>query len=184
MGHLFDSSSRIPRRAMLWRCLSLLGLWRRSASGSTISQVTGYDDLKRPVTISLKDVAESWQPVSFDAYATDATGGGLLLKGMLLRTAQASDEARGLKAFCLLCPHEICHVNLVEDTKAVRVDTDVRPNHPLLVCPCHFSVFDPVADGAQLAGPADRGLFRFRLQVEEDAVRIDQVEAEILRFFA
>ena len=180
------SASRIPRRTTLWRCLGLLGLCRRSAWAATAAQATGYRDLKSPVTVPLREVAEPWRPVPFDARASSLgpAGRDLLLRGVLLRTGEATGPASGLKALCLTCPHEICYVNFVEDTKAVRVEEAVKPDHPLFVCPCHFSVFDPVADGARLAGPSGRGLFRFRLQVDRDTVQIGQVEEDLLRFFA
>ena len=51
---------------------------------------------------------------------------------------------------------------------------------PVFLCACHSSVFDAVQDGAWIAGPAPRGLFRFRLRVDGDAVEIDEVEEEAL----
>jgi hypothetical protein len=51
------------------------------------------------------------------------------------------------------------------------------------VCPCHFSVFNPVSDGALISGPAYRGLYRFKVQVEQDIVKITQVEEGVLTLF-
>ena len=39
-----------------------------------------------------------------------------------------------------------------------------------LLCPCHQSVFDVVADGAVLAGPADHALPRLPIEVGSDGV--------------
>jgi hypothetical protein len=41
-------------------------------------------------------------------------------------------------------------------------------------------VFDPLADGDRISGPADRGLYRFRLQIRRRAVTIVEVEEEAL----
>jgi len=57
------------------------------------------------------------------------------------------------------------------------------PDHPLLVCPCHFSVFDPLQDGDVLNGPAHRGLYRFRLATSGTKIQITQVEEQVLTLF-
>ena len=40
--------------------------------------------------------------------------------------------------------------------------------------------FDPLADGARVSGPANRGLYRFRLKVRRSGVEIIEVEEEAL----
>ena len=37
---------------------------------------------------------------------------------------------------------------------------------PALVCPCHYSTFDPAAGGAVLFGPAGRPLPQLPLQID------------------
>ena len=92
---------------MLWRCVASLGV-ARPMWAATTSRVATFRDLTRPVAIPLRQVAEPWQPQAFDAWAVDASGSDLRLKGMLVRTARESDPADGLTAVCLTCPHEIC----------------------------------------------------------------------------
>ena len=174
----FGSGGRLPRRVMLRHCLALFGVLRGTAWAG---QDRVFRDLARPVHVPLGEVAVPWQLAPFDARAVSISGAPLLLKGVVVRTAATP---AGLQALCLTCPHEICYVNLVRDTTSVELDADRAPDHPLFVCPCHFSVFDPVADGARLAGPSPRGLFRFGLRVDGDSVRIDRVETALLRFFA
>ncbi len=173
-------STSLPRRAMLCRCFALMGVVPQKWA-ATRSRVTTFRDLTRPVAIPLRHVAEPWQPLAFDAWAVDASGSDLRLKGMLVRTARPPDPADGLTAVCLTCPHEICYVNLVEEPGAAELDV-VAPDHPVFVCPCHFSAFDPRAEGARLGGPTTRGLFRFGFEVRGEVVRIAQIEEEILRF--
>ena len=79
-----------------------------------------------------------------------------------------------------MCPHEICNVEYVTNTAQIRLESGAAPRHPLLVCPCHFSAFDPLADGAPISGPAYGGLFRFNTQVKQDTVQITQIEANVL----
>ena len=55
-------------------------------------------------------------------------------------------------------------------------------NEPVYVCPCHNSTFK-VDDGERLAGPAPRGLYRFRVTgVSAAAVEIGEVEEDVLIF--
>ena len=174
----------IHRRAMLWRCLSLLGLCCPTVSGSPAPDAR-YRRLESPVVLPLEEVAESWRPFPFSALASapEPTGGpssDILLKGIVLRLPRPTGSSTELKAFCLHCPHELCFVNFTEHPELVRAAPGVKVDHPLLVCPCHFSVFDPLADGDRISGPADRGLYRFRLQIRQSALAIVEVEEEAL----
>ena len=172
----------IGRRAMLWRCLSFLGLCSPLASAALARQ-GGYRRLDSPVVLPLEDVAEAWHPYPFSAFFSaqpmaGGPSGNILLKGVVLRLPRRSGTE--LKAFCLHCPHELCFVNFTEDAELGLVAPAVESDHPLFVCPCHFSVFDPLADGARVSGPADRGLYRFRLRVRRSGVEIVEVEETAL----
>ncbi len=174
----------IHRRAMLWRCLSLLGLCCPTTSGSPAPDAR-YRRLESSVVLPLEEVAEPWRPFPFSALASapEGTGGpssDIRLKGIVLRLPRPTGSSTELKAFCLHCPHELCFVNFTEHPELVQVAPGVKVVHPLLVCPCHFSVFDPLADGDRISGPADRGLYRFRLQIRRSALAIVEVEEEAL----
>jgi len=178
----------LPRRAFLWQWLGVLatiGSWRRrgrrGAVQTTVASHSGYLDLRAPVVVPSRRIADPWSAVHFDARVRrpDSTDVDVLLKGVAVRTV-AADGRGEVKAFCLLCPHEICNVEYVIDTAQVRLDAGPPPQHPLLVCPCHFSVFDPLADGARISGPAFRGLYRFATRVMRETVEIIQVEEDVL----
>ena len=119
-----------------------------------------YRRLREPIVIPLTRVAKSWTPFTFQAVADKLgpdgqSGPGLLLPGVLLRVGEPAGDDSGLRAFCLSCPHELCDVVLQQDTGLVPLPEGAKKQeHPLFVCPCHFSVFDPVANGAHLTGPA------------------------------
>lgn len=200
-----DSATLLhPRRAFLSWCLGVLAtgrgaptMGRRPPSrGRRLNAATGaqtYRDLETPVFLPSAAIADPWSSLPFEARVPrdDPAVGAVVLAGILLRTGpkgasgdrSGSDEAGRLQAFCLLCPHEICHVVYRTDTSRVQLEAGVTPKHPLLVCPCHFSVFSPLSDGARLSGPAYRGLYRFQVQVENDAVKITQVEEGVLTLF-
>ena len=53
---------------------------------------------------------------------------------------------------------------------------------PVYMCPCHNSTFT-VDTGERLAGPAPRGLYRFRVtSVTDAAIEIGEVEEDVLLF--
>ena len=167
--------------------LGLLGAAGLPASLMAAPEDSRYRELKEGVTVPLDRVTKLWEPFAFRALTSKLlpdgrVGSALLLPGVLLRVNAESDDDSGLRAFCLSCPHELCDVSLTEDAGLVRVPEAARkPAHPLFVCPCHFSVFDPAANGARLTGPAQRALYRFRLRVSAAEVEIDAVEEDALR---
>ena len=169
--------NRLHRRAWFQGCLATLaarGLFASAPPDST------YLRLKKPLSIPVATVKSLWQPYEFSAWVVKPASGGTpavdrLLKGVLLRVAAGSSH-EDLEALCLHCPHELCYVQLFKDPGTVRLTRSPRPANPLMVCPCHFSVFDPKAAGGLLQGPADRGLFRFRFEMRDDVVEVLEVE--------
>jgi len=204
---MVPSTSPYARRAFLSWCLGALAMGprlppmyhRRAMRGLSSSMLANcaraYRDLEAPVLLPLAAIAVPWRPVSFEArvLGRDPDAGAVLLDGILLRTQSegaaggagqgASGSSAAVRAFCRLCPHEICHVELQSDTSRLELEAGATPEHPLLVCPCHFSVFNPLSDGALISGPAYRGLYRFKVQVKDNAVEITQVEEGVLTLF-
>ena len=60
-------------------------------------------------------------------------------------------------AFSTLCTHKGCPVAY-------------RPAHRLLICPCHWSSFDPAKAGGLVIGQASQALARIELRIEADMV--------------
>lgn len=75
-----------------------------------------------------------------------------------------------LAAFSRICTHQGCIVDLNRSTEAIAVATNYRGEHPALVCNCHLSVFDPLAAGRAVAGPAQLPLARVELDIRGDDV--------------
>jgi nitrite reductase/ring-hydroxylating ferredoxin subunit len=134
--------------------------------------------LEAAVSLPLRDLAEPWATVRFRAFcplpaAPPGAPPRRLLRGIAIRLPETLDAPSRIEALCLTCPHEICEVDL-------RSDGD-HADRPVFVCICHWSVFDPAREGERLAGPAPRGLYRFRSRLDEDCLVVAEVEAAALR---
>jgi ubiquinol-cytochrome c reductase iron-sulfur subunit len=67
----------------------------------------------------------------------------------------------GIMAYSKICPHAGCAVALYRNPKFPAV----QPS-PALVCPCHYSTFDPFTGGSVIYGPAGRPLPQLPLMVD------------------
>ena len=61
-------------------------------------------------------------------------------------------------AFSILCTHKGCPVSY-------------KPKHKMLICPCHWSTFDPAKAGTLVIGQASQGLPRIRLRVAGETIQ-------------
>jgi ubiquinol-cytochrome c reductase iron-sulfur subunit len=68
---------------------------------------------------------------------------------------------RGIVAYSKICTHAGCAVALYRKPTFAAVEP-----RPALVCPCHYSTFDPAAGGTVLFGPAGRPLPQLPLVVD------------------
>ncbi len=69
----------------------------------------------------------------------------------------------GVVAYSKICTHAGCAISLYR--KPTFAELEPRP---ALVCPCHYSTFDPAQNGKVLFGPAGRPLPRLPLEVDGD----------------
>ena len=80
---------------------------------------------------------------------------------LLLRMSEGALGGVGpdssIVAFSTLCTHKGCPVGY-------------RPEHRLLICPCHWSSFDPAKAGGLVIGQASQALARIELRVEAGTV--------------
>lgn len=70
-----------------------------------------------------------------------------------------------LAAFSRICTHQHCTVVLNRDIDAINFGFNYMTDTPALTCPCHLSVFDPLAGGKAVSGPAVLPLPRVRLEL-------------------
>jgi ubiquinol-cytochrome c reductase iron-sulfur subunit len=68
----------------------------------------------------------------------------------------------GIMAYSKICPHAGCAVALYRNPKFPAV----QPS-PALVCPCHYSTFDPFTGGTVTYGPAGRTLPQLPLMIDD-----------------
>jgi arsenite oxidase small subunit len=81
---------------------------------------------------------------------------------VLLRLGKPAEGGIGpekdIVAFSLLCTHKGCPLNYVADRKT-------------LVCPCHWSSFDPSKGGRLVIGQASQSLPQMQLDIQDGMVR-------------
>jgi ubiquinol-cytochrome c reductase iron-sulfur subunit len=68
---------------------------------------------------------------------------------------------RGIVAYSKVCTHAGCAIALYRKPKFPPTQ-----DRPALVCPCHYSTFDPAAGGTVVFGPAGRDLPQLPLMID------------------
>jgi Rieske Fe-S protein len=182
---------RMWRRTFLGRILTLAlaALGRRVARAQ--NPASPFRPLARPVIIPLEDLATPWRAKPFVAdgvtLASAATPNQpIRVTGIVVRTVAGNDQPETFAAICVRCPHEGCDVEFLRDANQLPTEVKGEIGRPVTgsvyVCPCHNSTF-AAGDGARLAGPAPRGLYRFKVTgVTAAAVEIAEVEEDVLIF--
>jgi Rieske Fe-S protein len=149
------------------------------------SRALRFRPLARPVLIPTEDLKVRWRSRQFTADAVTLPSAPtpnqpIRVSGMVVRTGDSE-----FAAVCLRCPHELCDVDYISNPASLAkeiVDEIGHPvDDPVYVCPCHNSTFK--VDGDRLAGPAPRGLYRFRVTAtSETSVEVGEVEEDVLIF--
>lgn len=106
------------------------------------------------VKVADLDALQPDVPVPFSY--PDASSPAVLVR---LRAPAAGGVGPGqsVVAFSVLCTHKGCPVSY-------------KPERKLLICPCHWSSFDPTRKGQMVIGQASEPLPQIRLRVEGNAV--------------
>jgi ubiquinol-cytochrome c reductase iron-sulfur subunit len=73
----------------------------------------------------------------------------------------AGYDADGIVAYSAICTHAGCAISMYRSPKFEPVEP-----RPALVCPCHYSTFDPATGGTVRFGPAGRPLPMLPLRVD------------------
>jgi ubiquinol-cytochrome c reductase iron-sulfur subunit len=106
----------------------------------------------------------------YTAFAEGADREGLASSLVVVRLAKheldlpsenAGFDADGIVAFSKICTHAGCAIALYRSP--LYAPTDPKP---ALICPCHYSTFDPATGGEVTFGPAGRKLPMLPLSVD------------------
>ena len=182
----------IRRRQLLGRGLMLVlaGFGRRVWAQQQAITLR-FRPLARPVVVPLENLAAAWRASPFVAEGVTLSSAAtpnqpIRVSGMVVRTSAGDHDPDRFTAVCVRCPHEGCDVTLLSDPnrlpQEVKDEIGHAVEHAVYVCPCHNSTFK-AEDGERLAGPAPRGLYRFRVtSVSDAAVEIAEVEEDVLIF--
>jgi nitrite reductase/ring-hydroxylating ferredoxin subunit len=101
------------------------------------------------------------------------------LLGMAIRLPESAGS--GLFAVCLVCPHEGCIFGYESDYEDVSNTIGVPVNHPVFLCQCHYSTFDPLKGGEVIFGPSPRPPWRFTVREEAGEMVVSGVEPGVGR---
>jgi Rieske Fe-S protein len=148
----------MERRALIGGAAATLAA---AATGADASLSPRFLPLQAPVVTPVSQLETVWAPVPFRARFTKSNGEDSVVPGIAVRTP------RRIEAFCAYCPHELCVIKLGDDHQ--------------LRCPCHFSLFDPLRDGAWVAGPAMRRTYRLDYRVKGPNLVVTGIEADLER---
>jgi ubiquinol-cytochrome c reductase iron-sulfur subunit len=149
LGPFFDVD---PLRAAPWRrSIKLVDGLGRALRADDIEEFTFYtayaagaskDDLGSPVVVVRVDPSSLKLPDGRRDWAPD-----------------------GIVAYSKICTHAGCAVALY---RAPHVFPPTAPSRPALICPCHYSTFDPAQGAKVLFGPAGRPLPQLPLHIGVD----------------
>lgn len=115
---------------------------------------------KKP--LALVPISELQGPYSMHEF-TFAQTPCVLLELPAASPSSLTTQDRHFAAYSRLCPHQGCPVHLIADPELLALSYNYRSESPMLGCPCHFSVFDPQAEGASVFGRALYPLPRVQL---------------------
>jgi Rieske Fe-S protein len=86
--------------------------------------------------------------------------------------------------FSRICPHLGCIFNFIPQWRDVTTGyggftPPTWEQHPLMACPCHFSIYDPTYPrdpGNVISGPAPRGARYFRFEIQGENIVVTGAE--------
>ena len=188
-NHLVEGKVGVTRRKLLFSSLAAVGAALGAAAVMPIASLgprIGEKVYETPWSAGKKVVDEKGDPITLDtlspgefitAFPEGASkediGSALMLvrletDELELPADRSGSAPGGYVAYSKICTHAGCAVSLF------RYPTfDETQPGPALVCPCHYSTFNPADGGKVLFGPAGRPLPQLPLQVAED----DSLEA-------
>jgi ubiquinol-cytochrome c reductase iron-sulfur subunit len=168
-----ESGSRFTRRRLVKLAgagaLGTLGLAALTPAASLGPALDTSALTKTPWRRGRRLVDESGKPIAAsdieaeDFYTAYPEGADRELIGSPVVLVRIGPGKGGVVAYSKICTHAGCAIALYR--KPTFADTEPGP---ALVCPCHYSTFDPARNGKVIFGPAGRPLPRLPLEVDGD----------------
>ena len=121
------------------------------ASDASAAKTTGYP----AIDIVRLDLLEPGSEVAFDYPDENGPSVLLRLKGP---ASEGIGPGEDIIAYSNLCTHKGCQLNFLTERQ-------------MLVCPCHWSSFDPAKKGRLVIGQASQSLPRVKLEISNGMVR-------------
>jgi ubiquinol-cytochrome c reductase iron-sulfur subunit len=183
-NHLVEGKVGVTRRRLLFSSLAAVGAALGAAAVVPLASLgprIGEKVYETPWSAGKKVVDETGEPIALDtlspgefitAFPEGASkedfGSPLVLvrletDEMELPADRAHSAPHGYVAYSKICPHAGCAVSLFR-----YPSFDEEQPGPALVCPCHYSTFNPADGGTVLFGPAGRPLPQLPLRVGAD----------------
>ena len=166
-----ESGSRFTRKRLVTLAgAGALGTLGLAALTPALSLGPAFDTsalTKTPWRRGRRLVDESGRPIAatdIEAetfYTAYPEGADRELIGSPIVVVRIGPGAAGVVAYSKICTHAGCAVALYR--KPTFPDTEPRP---ALVCPCHYSSFDPARNGKVIFGPAGRPLPELPLETD------------------
>jgi Rieske Fe-S protein len=144
--------------------------------------VLGAAAAEASVPLSLLSAPWSVAEVEFEKEIKTHRGPRLTsFPGYVIRFPEAIGRQLNLKhnlyAISRICPHEGCPMNFHKDRSEISMPLPIQEfANPMLVCPCHQSVFDLAQGGKVITGPAPRPPWSFDFVVQKGRVIIKDLE--------
>jgi ubiquinol-cytochrome c reductase iron-sulfur subunit len=168
-----ESGSRFTRRGLVKLAgagaLGTLGLAALTPAASLGPALDTSALTKTPWRRGRRLVDESGRPIAatdieaeafYTAYPESADRE---LIGSPLVLVRIGPGNAGVVAYSKICTHAGCAIALYRKPTF----RDTQPG-PALVCPCHYSTFDPARNGKVIFGPAGRPLPRLPLEIDSE----------------
>ena len=154
------SGTEINRRQAL-SLVALGGLAAGAGAGRSAAAETATAFPK----IGIAELAglEPGSQITFD-YPDGQSPAVLLRLGGPVEGGIGPDQS--IVAYSMLCTHKGCPV-------------DYNAERNMLICPCHWSTFDPAKGGRMIIGQASQGLPRITLRIEAGTIEAVGVEGLI-----
>jgi ubiquinol-cytochrome c reductase iron-sulfur subunit len=184
-NHLVEGKVGVTRRRLLFSSLAAVGAALGAAAVVPLASLgprVGEKVYDTPWSAGTKVVDEKGEAITLDTLSPgefvtafpqgaslDDLGAPLVLVRLEtdeldLPADRAHSAPHGYVAYSKICTHAGCAVSLFR-----YPSFEAEQPGPALVCPCHYSTFDPAAGGKVLFGPAGRPLPQLPLRVAGDS---------------